>query len=140
MLVNFDITTKQAVMGSIVVKSNGPHVEISTSSGDDKLRYLMHPAQAVALYRCCIGEVNDTEAQCVIGPYNKLAIDYSDSKAKWFLRDDSNGRVYVMDADEALALAWGIKHAVEQAVACSIYDEEKERDKDTIQLEPQVRG
>lgn len=127
MLVNFDITTKQAVIGNVVVKANGPHVEISTSSGDDKLRYLMHPAQAVALYRCCMGEVEDAEAQCVLGPYNKLTMDYSDSKAKWFLRDDTNGRVYVMDANEALALAWGIKHAVEQAVACPIYDEEKEQ-------------
>lgn len=140
MLVNFDITTKQAVMGNIVVKSNGPHVEISTSSGDDRLRYLMPPAQAVALCRCCIGEVDDAEAQCVLGPYNKLAIDYSDSKKKWFLRDEVNGRVYVMDANEALALSWGIQHAVQQAIACPIYDEEKERDEGTIQLEPQVRG
>lgn len=127
MLVNFDITTKQAMIGNIVVKPNGPHVEISTSSGDDKLRYLMHPAQAVALYRCCMGETEDAEAQCVLGPYNKLAMDYSDSKAKWFLRDDTNGRVYVMDANEALALAWGIKHAVQQAIA---YDEEKERNEE----------
>jgi hypothetical protein len=127
MLVNFDITTKQAVIGDVVVKANGLHVEISTSSGDDKLRYLMHPAQAVALYRCCMGEVNDAEAQCVRGTYNKLVMDYSDSKTKWFLRDDTNGRVYVMDANEALALAWGIKHAVEQAITCSVYDEEKEK-------------
>lgn len=127
MLVNFDITTKQAVIGDVVVKANGPHVEISSSSGDDKLRYLMHPAQAVALYRCCMGEVDDAEVQCVLGPYDKLVMDYSDSKAKWFLRDGVNGRIYAMDANEALALAWGIKHAVEQAIACSVYDEEKEK-------------
>lgn len=127
MLVNFDIMTKQAVIGNVVVKANGPHVEISTSSGDDKLRYLMHPAEAVALYRCCMGEVKEAEAQCVLGPYNKLAMDYSDSKAKWFLRDDTNGCVYAIDANEALAMAWGIKHAVEQAITCSIYDEEKEK-------------
>lgn len=133
MLVNFDITTKKAVTGNIVVKANGPHVEISTSSGDDKLRYLMPPAQAVALYRCCMGEVEDAEAQCVLGPYNKLAMDYSDSKAKWFLRDDTNGRVYVMDANEALVVAWGIKHAVEQAITCSIYDEEKEQNEEKEQ-------
>lgn len=126
MLISFDVMTKQAVTGYIVVKSSGPHVEISTSTGDGKLRYLMSPAQAVKLYRCCMGEKETAEAQCILGP-DKLTIDYSDSKVKWFLRDLVNCRIYVMDADEALVVAWGIKHAAEQAIACSSYDEEKER-------------
>lgn len=74
------------------------------------------PAEAVSLWRCLTGETNKVQlGKCDIGCGLGLAYDDVDGLDRWKLHDGGFPLAW-LHADEAMALAWGLKKCVEEAM------------------------
>lgn len=82
--------------------------------------YDLEAKDAVALWRCLVGERNEANVPYVryslIGAHDEvLLVSYDGKSETWTLAFGNDFRV-VLDADEAYALAWAIKRRVEESL------------------------
>lgn len=83
-------------------------------------RLSFDPAQAVKLWRCLMGEYSMAAAVESDGHTMKLWNHVDPELGDiWELVDESGGRLFRVDADQALALAWAVERCCAAALRVS---------------------
>lgn len=97
--------------------ADGEKVVIFGSEERRKWRCSFDPAQAVKLWRCLMGEYSTAVAVAENGDtvklWNHVDPELSDI---WELVDKSGERLFRVDADQALALAWAVERCCASAL------------------------
>ena len=73
----------------------------------------VEPMHAMSIWRCLTGEIEEANVKRIVpmlGYSKDLSVRYVDSITGWIIRDSS--MEVMIDADQALAIAWAIKSVV----------------------------
>ena len=101
----------------VAVAADGREVVLSGARDGKAWTKRLSPAEAASLWRCLTGETDKAQTgACGDGGYG-LCLIFDGAADRWKLCDGKP--LAWLDADEAMALAWGVRECAARAMGCT---------------------